>query len=398
MRAVVVGGGYVGQSTAALLAMKGIQTVIIDINPAIVDSINAGKPTVADEHVINVWPHIMGRVSATTSYDPIGDADVVIIAVNTPLKRVGNELIRLLREGVRDIEEFIDLTPLRSASAGIAERVRRGALIALESTIYPGGTEENVARALMDKGLVPGKDIYLVHSPERVDPGNRKWWAGNIPRVIGGVGEDSLAKGLRFYRDLLGLEMHPVSDVRVAELSKIYENTYRLVNIAYAQEALMRAGVNILETLDAVSTKPFGIKVFYPGPYAGGTCLVKDSLMYYASTGSEIVRNALIINEETPKWFASAMLKRFRGMGARRVLIKGVGYKPGSPYRGDPRLNPVDRVVTELRKMASDIEVVRFDESAIDASDTPSVREDEYDIIIEWSYRGFLGFIYGDSN
>lgn len=395
MRAAVVGGGYVGQSTAALLALRGIETVIIDINPVIVDSINAGKPTAADEHVIRVWPEVRGRIRATASYDPIGDADVVIIAVNTPPKHVGDELVELLKKGVRDVEEFIDLSSLRSASAGVAERIKRGALISVETTIYPGGTEENVARALEDEGLVLGRDVYLVHAPERVDPGNRKWWAGNIPRVIGGVGKGSLERGLRFYRDVLGLEMHPVSDVRVAELSKIYENTYRLVNIAYAQEALMRAGVNVLEMLDAVSTKPFGIKVFYPGPYAGGTCLVKDSLMYYASTGSEIVRNALIINEETPKWFARAILQRIRRLGAKKVLIKGVGYKPGSPYRGDPRLNPVDRVVAELRKLAPDIEVVRFDERAPEASDVSSVREDEYDVVIEWSYRGFLGFIYG---
>ncbi len=395
MKAAVVGGGYVGQSTAALLALKGIETVIIDINPVIVDSINAGKPTVMDEHVIRVWPEVRRRIKATTSYDPITDADVVIISVNTPPKHVGDELVELLKKGVRDVEEFINLSPLRSASTGVAERVKRGALISVETTIYPGGTEENVARALEDEGLVPGKDVYLVHAPERVDPGNRRWWTGNIPRVIGGVGEGSLEKGLRFYRDVLGLEMHPVSDVRVAELSKIYENTYRLVNIAYAQEALMRAGVNVLEMLDAVSTKPFGIKVFYPGPYAGGTCLVKDSLMYYASTGSEIVRNALIINEETPKWFARVILQRIRGLGAKRVLIKGVGYKPGSPYRGDPRLNPVDRVVAELRKLAPDIEVVRFDERAPEVSDVSSVREGEYDAVIEWSYRGFLGFVYG---
>lgn len=394
MRAAVVGGGYVGQSTAALLALKGIDTVIVDINPAIVDSINAGKPTVADEHAIKVWPEVRGRIRATTSYESVRDADVVIIAVNTPPKHVGDKLVELLRSGVRDVEEFIDLSSLRSASAGIAERIKRGALIAVETTIYPGGTEENVARVLEDRGLVPGKDVYLVHAPERVDPGNRRWWTGNIPRVIGGVGEGSLERGLRFYRDVLGLEMHPVSDVRVAELSKIYENTYRLVNIAYAQETLMRAGVNVLEMLDAVSTKPFGIKVFYPGPYAGGTCLVKDSLMYYASTGSEIVRNALIINEETPKWFARAIVQRIRGLGAKKVLIKGVGYKPGSPYRGDPRLNPVDRVVAELRKLAPDIDVVRFDEKAPEASDVPSVREDDYDVVIEWSYRGFLSFIY----
>jgi len=397
LKAAVVGGGYVGQSTAALLALKGIDTVIIDINPAIVDSINAGKPTVTDEHVTGVWPEVSGRIRATTSYDPINDADVVIIAVNTPPKHVGDELVELLKKGVRDIEEFINLAPLRSASAGVAERVKRGALIALETTIYPGGTEENVARALEETGLVPGKDVYLVHAPERVDPGNRRWWTGNIPRVIGGIGEGSLEKGLRFYRDVLGLEMYPVSDIRVAELSKIYENTYRLVNIAYAQEALMRAGVNVLEMLDAVSTKPFGIKVFYPGPYAGGTCLVKDSLMYYASTGSEIVRNALIINEETPKWFARAILQRIRGLGAKKVLIKGIGYKPGSPYRGDPRLNPVDRVVAELRKLAPDIEVARFDERAPEDSDVSSVSEGEYDVVIEWSYRGFLGFIYGET-
>ncbi len=396
MKAAVVGGGYVGQSTAALLALKGIETVIIDINPAIVNSINAGKSTVADEHVIKVWPEVKGRIKATTSYDPIRDADIVIIAVNTPPRHVGDELVELLRKEVKDVNEFINLSPLRSASAGVAERVKRGALIALETTIYPGGTEENVAKALKDVGLVPGKDVYLVHAPERVDPGNKRWWTGNIPRVIGGIGKSSLEKGLRFYRDILGLDMHPVSDVKVAELSKIYENTYRLVNIAYAQEALMRAGVNVLEMLDAVSTKPFGIKVFYPGPYAGGTCLVKDSLMYYASTGSEIVRNALIINEETPKWFARAMIRRIRELGARKVLIKGIGYKPGSPYRGDPRLNPVDRVVAEMRKLAPDIEVVRFDERAPEHSDISLVREDEYDVVIEWTYRGFLGLIYGE--
>jgi len=391
-RVAIIGGGFIGQQNAVLFAKKGFRVTIIDIDQSVVNDLNSGITVVREEHFMRDWEKVRSRIEATTSYSPVSDADVVVISVNTPVKVYGDELVQLLSEGVSDINSFVDFKPLDFTAEKLASSVRKGAVISLESTIYPGGTRRHVIDVLSSAGFEIGRDIYVVHVPERVDPGNDRWTPETIPRVIGGD-PSSLAKGIKLYEGMLGLKVHPVASLEVAEMSKIYENAYRLVNIAFAQEALMRSKIDFLELIEAVKTKPFGIQVFYPGPYAGGTCLVKDSLMYYSCTKSEIVRKALIINEITPKFYAEKIYEKLQRLGAKKVLVRGLGFKPNTPYYASDHLNPVMRVVNELRKLDSSITIHRYDPHITMHSDVSDINPDEYDIVLNWNYKDWLSFI-----
>ena len=383
---IIIGGGVVGLNTAVLMARKTPYNVtIVDLNESVVESINSGRSPNLD----TTWPSFIknhSKIAATTSYDVIEDAGLVIIAVNTPVKLIGDELIQVLETGPLNLEELIDMKPLEIAMDEISERIKRGSMIILETTIYPGGTREKVIAPLEREGYNVGRDIFVAHVPERIDPGNGSWGVEDIPRVLGSPDEASRKKALSFLVEELGLNVHLTSSLEAAEMSKLYENTFRLVNIAYAQEFLMRSDVPPLDVINAVKTKPFGIKVFYPGPYAGGTCLVKDSLMFLAVTGSEIVRRALIINELTPRFYAWRIADIVRKENIRRVVFLGSGYKPGLRYEGDLRLNPVFRIFKELRRL------INVEISIQPAGNTlPPV--DERTLVIPWNYRILLEII-----
>lgn len=388
----VIGGGFIGQSNAVFLAKMGFNVTLIDVNSRIVGNLKSGTLVVREEWFQREWEEVKHKINVTSSYEPVSEADTIIISVNTPLKAWGDKLISLLSDGVVDVGEFVDLSPLEAVSRQIAQFVKPKTLISLETTIYPGGTTKHLISRLEEAGLSVGGDVYVVHAPERIDPGNESWRIESIPRAVGAPDKMSLEMGVKFYGGALGLKVCPVS-LRAAEAAKVYENAYRLVNIAFAQEALKKTNVNFIEVIRAVKTKPFGIQVFYPGPYAGGTCLVKDSLLYYSSTGSEIVKRALIINEEMPRFYAEKIYERIQALGASRILILGLGYKPNAPYYIGDHLNPVARVIEELRKINPSLVVHRYDPLLPEYSDIMDPSAGMYDVVLKWGYEEWLTFI-----
>ncbi|MBA2655125.1 MAG: nucleotide sugar dehydrogenase [Gammaproteobacteria bacterium] len=259
----VVGLGYVGLPFLVEKAKVGLKVIGIDQNPERVNKLARGEnyiDDVDDDELKNIVHQ--GLVTATSDIQALSTADVIVICVPTPL----------------DKNLCPDLRYVVSVSEEIARCLRRGQLISLESTTYPGTTEEIIQPILEQSGLKAGEDFFLAHSPERVDPGNKRYSTKNTNKVVGGVDANSLMAAESFYK-LAIQDVVAVSSAKAAELVKIYENTFRAVNIALANEVALlcdRMNLNVWEVLDAAFTKPFGIMPFYPGPGVGGHCIPID--------------------------------------------------------------------------------------------------------------------------
>ncbi|KSW10781.1 hypothetical protein CF15_08380 [Pyrodictium occultum] len=377
-RLAVIGGGFVGLHAAVHAALRGVEeVVVVDIDPGVVERIESGDASrlhVREPYVVENWPRVRGRIRASTSYEAARGAEAFIVAVQTPLR------------GGR-----VDYTPLRRAAEGLAGVVKPGALVSSEVTIYPGGTVELLAEPLSRlTGLRLDEELLVAHAPERLSPGSARWTPENIPRVVGAVGPRSLEAALRLYRGCLGVPVHPVDDIRVAEASKLLENSFRLLNISFVNElkrSLDRLGIDVRRVIEAASTKPFGYMPFYPGPGAGGACLPKDARMLEEYTGSLLLRIARHVNETQPLYYAALLLKRIRSHGARRILFYGLGFKPGSPY---PANSPVLRVAEELAQLDPGLEVRRYDPQIPWLSDFAGEEEalDWAELVARWGYRG----------
>ena len=283
----IVGGGYVGLNNAVLFAKKGFEVKIIDINPVVAKIINSGNIKclhVLEEFIVKHWKFVKDSIEATTDYSVIQESKYVLIAVNTPLKVVGDQLVHMLKNKVSRYEEYIDFNPLKSAVSEIARYIQPGTLVSSEVTIYPGGTFERIAKPLEElSSLKLEKELFVVHAPERINPGDTRWTIERIPRVIGGIGSKSLSMGIRLYRDRLGLQVFPAKNLMEAELTKLIENAQRYINISFMSMIKIfadRANIDFDNVIKLASTKPFGFTTYYPG-YAGGACLPKDTLMLY---------------------------------------------------------------------------------------------------------------------
>ncbi len=387
-KVAVIGGGFVGLHTAVHAAMAGVNSVVVvDINPEIVERINSGDPArihVKEEYVVENLPALLRekRLRATTSYREVRGAEVVVVAVQTPLKRGPGGSVT------------INYGPLRSVAELLHPYLEPGTLVSSETTIYPGGTRELLAEPLERlSGLRLDEQLFVAHAPERLSPGMTEWGPHNIPRIVGGVGPRSLERAVRFYGGCLKVPVHPVDDIRVAEAAKLLENSFRLLNISFINEikrSFDRIGINVKEVINAASTKPFGYMAFYPGPYAGGACLPKDSYMMEQFTGSLLLRIAREVNETQPLYYAAKLLKTLRSRGARRVLFYGLGFKPGSPY---PVESPVLRVIDELKELDPSLDIRKYDPMIPELSDFDSEEEALRwaDTIVTWGYRRLLG-------
>ncbi len=375
-RVVVVGGGYVGLHTAIMVARRLGEVLVVDIDPGVVERINSGGRLgihVRDSYVLENLDLLGERVKATSDYGEARGADVYIVAVQTP-ERDGR----------------IDYSPLESVARSLAKVVGRGALVVSETTIYPGGTLERLAQPLAGaSGLELDADLFVAHAPERINPGSKRWPPERIPRVVGGVGPRSLEAAVGFYRDCLGLRVHPVEDIRVAEASKLLENSFRFLNIAYVNElkrVFDRAGIDFRRVVEAASTKPYGFMPFYPGPYIGGPCLPKDSRMMEEYSGSVLLRVARHVNEFQPLYYAALLLKRVRRLGARRILFLGVGYKPNAYTAVE---SPVLRVMENLGELDPGLELAVYDEYVEGYKDFDSVGEalEWADLVVRWGHE-----------
>ena len=297
----VIGLGYVGLPLAEAFAEAGFRTVGIDIDSSKVESINRGDSharDVSSNHTAGLAPNgmkswednttspvgVAAKLTATSDYDALRDADVAIICVPTPLSKIKEP----------------DVSYIVAASDEIARRLHPGMLIVLESTTYPGSTEELMLPRLKHANghaFEVGKDFFLAFSPERIDPGREDWTVHNTPKVIGGVTHSCLERAQKLYECAIEAVV-PVSSTKVAEMVKLLENTFRATNIALVNEiAIMcdRLGVDVWEVIDAAKTKPFGFMPFYPGPGLGGHCLPIDP-QYLAWKLKTLNYNARFIN------------------------------------------------------------------------------------------------------
>jgi nucleotide sugar dehydrogenase len=382
-RVGVVGLGYVGLPFAVEKAKVGFRVLGFDRSPDRVAKVNAGENYIGDVRDQDLRGLALEHrlLAATGDWDRLPEMDVVVICVPTPLTR----------------NLTPDLQYIESVTAELARRLRSGQLISLESTTYPGTTEEVMKPMLEAGGLRDGRDFYLAFSPERVDPGNKRYTTRNTNKVVGAGPAASLEVALAFYRQTI-LEVVPVSSSRAAEMVKVFENTFRAVNIALVNELAMlcdRMDLDVWEVLDAAGTKPFGIMSFYPGPGVGGHCIPLDPhyLEWKArefNFNTRFIALAGEINRRMPEFVLEKAMRLLgdQGLGLRRakVLVLGVAYKKDVD---DPRESPGAEVLDLLARRGAavsyhDPHVPRFREGGQDLESVPLTARalDEADLVL----------------
>lgn len=322
-RTGVIGLGYVGLPLAIEFAHAGFRAIGIDVDERKVEAVNAGKSYIvdtADDEIASLVA--TGRLAATNDFSVIADCDTINICVPTPLRKTKDP----------------DMTFILAAVAEIKKYIHPGQLVILESTTYPGTTDEVVLPALEEAGLKVGHDFFLAFSPERIDPGNKQYQTRNIPKVVGGVTAQCTQVAKALYEQSID-SVVPVSSTRVAEMVKLLENTFRSVNIGLVNElALMSAklGINVWEVIDAAATKPFGFMPFYPGPGLGGHCIPIDP--FYLGWKAKMngfeprfIELAGQINESMPKFVVDKVTDALNNDGKAvrnsRIHVLGVAYK-----------------------------------------------------------------------
>ena len=347
----VCGLGYVGLPLAVDKAKHGFKTIGFDVQQEKVNMVNAGHNYIGDVVDADLAALVKaGLLCATSDFSFVKSVDFIAICVPTPL----------------DKHQQPDISYVRNSVIAIAKNLRRGMMVVLESTTYPGTTEELVKPLLEEgSGLKCGEDFYLGFSPERVDPGNLVYKTSNTPKVVGAVGADATEVIAMVYRAILDGEVHIVSSPAVAEMEKILENTYRNVNIGLVNELAMlchKMGINIWEVIDAAKTKPYGFQAFYPGPGLGGHCIPLDP--YYLSWKAReygfhtsMIESSMMINDRMPEYTverAGRILNRLKkSLNGARVLLLGVAYKQDiADYRESPAL----RVMEEFQRGGAETE------------------------------------------
>jgi UDP-N-acetyl-D-glucosamine dehydrogenase len=348
-RLAVIGLGYVGLPLAVEFAKAGFKVHGIDIDERRVRDLNQGRSYIQDVATADVADMVKaGRFSATTDFSVLKRCDSVNICVPTPLSK----------------QRDPDVSYIVAAATEVARHLHRGQLVILESTTYPGTTEELVLPMLAESGLQVGRDFYLAFSPERVDPGNATYTTRNIPKVVGGVTEACTRAAVQLYRQRLD-QVVPVSSTQVAEMVKLLENTFRSVNIGLVNEMAMmcaRLGIDVWEVIRAAATKPFGFMPFYPGPGLGGHCIPIDP--FYLSwkaraSGFEarFIELAGYVNGHMPDHVvdlvAEALNRQGRSVRGSRVLVLGVAYKADID---DVRESPSLDILEKLRERGARIE------------------------------------------
>lgn len=347
----VLGLGYVGLPLAVEKARAGYKTIGFDVQKTKVDMVNAGENYIGD--VVNEDLSSLvksGYLSATTDFSRVASADCVCICVPTPL----------------DEHQQPDISYVKASAESIVPSMHRDMLIVLESTTYPGTTEELLKPILERSGLKCGTDFFLAFSPERVDPGNLIYKTKNTPKVVGGITSTCTDMAATLYESILEAPIHRVSSPSIAEMEKILENTYRNVNIGLVNELAIlcnKMGINFWEVIEAAKTKPYGFQAFYPGPGLGGHCIPLDP--YYLSWKAReygfhtsMIESSMMINDKMPEYCverAALILNRFKkAINGSTILVLGVAYKQDiDDYRESPSI----RVIEELEKRGA---IIRY--------------------------------------
>jgi UDP-N-acetyl-D-glucosamine dehydrogenase len=345
----VIGLGYVGLPLAVEKAKAGYRVIGFDIQKERVGLVNQGKNYIGDVLDADLAEMISsGQLSATVDYSRIKECDAMTICVPTPL----------------DEHQQPDISYVESSAKEIAKHLRKDTLVVLESTTYPGTTEEVLMPILEAGGMQCGKDFYLAFSPERVDPGNKLYNTKNTPKVVGGVTKQCTEIAAMLYENVLDGEIFRASSPKVAEMEKILENTYRNINIGLANEMAIlcnRMGIDVWEVIDAAKTKPYGFQAFYPGPGLGGHCIPIDPF-YLTWKAREfdyhtrLIEVSAEINRYMPEYVVERVMKilneRKMPLNGANVLVLGVAYKQDID---DMRESPALKVIEHLEKYGANV-------------------------------------------
>lgn len=346
----VVGLGYVGLPLAVEKAKAGFKTIGFDVQQSKVDAVNSGHNYIGDVVDADLKEIVSeGMLKATTDFSFVKDVDFIAICVPTPL----------------DKHQQPDISYVKSSAEAIAKYLTKGTMVVLESTTYPGTTEELLKPILESSGLKCGEDFYLGFSPERVDPGNKQFKTKNTPKVVGAIGADAREVIAAMYRAVLEGDVYEVSSPAVAEMEKILENTYRNINIGLANEMAIlchRMGIDYWEVVEAAKTKPYGFQAFYPGPGLGGHCIPLDP--YYLSWKAReygfhtsMIESSMMVNDRMPEYCVErsmAILNRHKkAINGSKVLVLGVAYKNDID---DYRESPAIKVIDELKKVGAAVD------------------------------------------
>jgi UDP-N-acetyl-D-glucosamine dehydrogenase len=342
----VIGLGYVGLPLAVAFAREDCRVIGVDVDSRKIEAIEAGKPYVEDVSEAALR-EVAQKLSVSTHYEDLREADAVLICVPTPLTR----------------NREPDLGPLVEAGRALGGVLTAGQLVVLESTTYPGTTRERLLPLLEESGLSAGRDFHLAYSPERVDPGRTDHTLRTVPKVVGGLTEGCVERAEALY-GLVCDNVVRVSSTEAAELTKLLENVFRAVNIALVNELAMltdRMGIDVWEVIDAAATKPYGFMRFEPGPGMGGHCMPVDPF-YLAwrarefDMPTEFVELAGKINQQMPYHCVAkaqrALNERGLAVKGARVAVIGVSYKPGV---GDTRESPALKIIALLRQLGADV-------------------------------------------
>ncbi len=382
----VVGLGYVGLPFALEAAQAGFDVTGIERNRSRVDKVNRAENYIDDIREVDLAREVKaGRLRAQADYQGVENLDVIVIAVPTPL----------------DKNLVPDLQYVRGVTADLSKHLRAGQLVSLESTTYPGTTEEVMQPILEGSGLKADRDFFLAHSPERVDPGNKRWQTKNTAKVVGGIGPNSLEAALAFYGNVLE-GVVPISSAKAAEMVKVFENTFRAVNIALVNELALlcdRMDLNVWEVLDAAFTKPFGIMPFYPGPGVGGHCIPLDPHYLEWKAREHNFRTRFIalageVNRAMPEFVRTKAWRILNEHGLApsrsRILVLGLAYKRDiSDWRESPAIEVIkllqadgadvayhDPYIPVFKHEGLDLESVEISDDALQAADLVIITTD----------------------
>ncbi len=343
----IVGLGYVGLPLALRFSEAGFPVLGLDIDPDKVKALSAGKSYIAQIPAERIAKAVDGGLKASTDFAAARDMDALIVCVPTPLGK----------------HHEPDVSFIVNTMAALKPHLRAGQAISLESTTYPGTTEELVVPVMQAAGLTPGVDCFVVYSPEREDPGNQKFHTQTIPKVVSGLTPACLEVAVALYSAVID-KVVPVSSLRTAEMTKLLENIHRAINIGLVNEMKIvadRMGIDIHEVIDAAATKPFGFVPYYPGPGLGGHCIPIDpfyltwkALEYGVDT--RFIRLAGEVNSRMPEWVvdktAAALNERGKAIKGSRVLVLGISYKKNVD---DTRESPAVEIMELLRERGAEV-------------------------------------------
>ncbi len=371
----VIGLGYVGLPLAVEKAKAGFKVIGFDVQSEKVAMVNRGENYIGDvvnEDLAEIVAS--GNLVATTDYSEAASCDCVCIAVPTPL----------------DVYQQPNISYVKASTEGLVPYLHKDMLVVLESTTYPGTTEELLKPLLEKSGLKCGEDFYLAFSPERVDPGNLIYKTKNTPKVVGGVTPKCTDVAATMYEMILSAPVHRVSSPAVAEMEKILENTYRNINIGLVNELAMlchKMGISIWEVIDAAKTKPYGFQAFYPGPGLGGHCIPLDP--YYLSWKAReygfhtsMIEASMMINDGMPEYCVERAMKILnrhqKAMNGAKVLVVGVAYKQDiDDYRESPAIRVIEHLLAQGANVTYyDPWVAQFKEGELTMSSLPSLTAD----------------------